>query len=59
MLTAFFIHSILYEDHLKESNVNKLKYKIEELDGVKSCEISSLCKKVCKIVSPSMVKLLS
>lgn len=30
----------LYEDYLKESNINKLKYKIEEIDGVKSCEIS-------------------
>ena len=28
MLTAFFIHSILYEDHLKESNVNKLRNSI-------------------------------
>lgn len=36
----------LYEDNLKKSNVNKLKYKIEELDGVKSCEISYISKSI-------------
>lgn len=36
----------LFEDYLKESNVNKLKYKIEKLKGVKSCEISPISKSI-------------
>ncbi|MDU7650815.1 MAG: heavy metal translocating P-type ATPase [Anaerococcus vaginalis] len=36
----------LFEDYLKESNVNKLKYKIEKLKGVKTCEISPISKSI-------------
>ncbi|MDU3199313.1 MAG: heavy metal translocating P-type ATPase, partial [Anaerococcus hydrogenalis] len=36
----------LFEDYLKESNVNKLKYKIEKLRGVKTCEISPISKSI-------------
>lgn len=36
----------LFEDYLKESNVNKLKYKIEKLKGVKFCQISSISKSI-------------
>lgn len=36
----------VFEDYLEDSHVNKLKYKIEKLDGVKSCEISNLAKSI-------------
>ena len=36
----------LFEDYLKKSNVNKLKYKIEKLKGVKTCEISPISKSI-------------
>ena len=36
----------LFEDYLKDSNVNKLKYKIEKLKGVKTCEISPISKSI-------------
>lgn len=36
----------IYEDYLKKSNVNKLKYKIEQVKGVKSCEISYISKSI-------------
>lgn len=36
----------LFEDYLKESNINKLKYKIEKLKGVKTCEISPISKSI-------------
>ncbi|MDU7164134.1 MAG: heavy metal translocating P-type ATPase [Anaerococcus vaginalis] len=36
----------LYEDYLKKSNINKLKYKIEKIKGVKSCEISHISKSI-------------
>ncbi|MDU5914128.1 MAG: heavy metal translocating P-type ATPase [Anaerococcus vaginalis] len=36
----------LFEDYIKESNVNKLKYKIEKLKGVKTCEISPISKSI-------------
>lgn len=36
----------LFEDYLKDSNVNKLKCKIEKLKGVKSCEISPISKSI-------------
>lgn len=32
----------IYEDKLRECDVNKLKYKIEKVSGVKSCKISIL-----------------
>lgn len=35
-----------YEGLLPEVNVNKLKYKIEELEGVKSCKISPLANSI-------------
>ncbi|MDY3007266.1 heavy metal translocating P-type ATPase [Anaerococcus sp. AGMB00486] len=36
----------IYKDYLEDSHINKLKYKIENLDGVKSCEISKLAKSI-------------
>ena len=36
----------LFEDYLKDSNVNKLKYKIEKLKGVKFCQISPISKSI-------------
>ena len=36
----------LFEDHLKDSNINKLKYKIEKLKGVKFCQISTISKSI-------------
>lgn len=35
-----------YEGSLPDSNVNKLKYKIEELEGVKFCKISPLANSI-------------
>ena len=36
----------LYRDLLRDCDVNKLKYKIEELSGVKSCKISPLANSI-------------
>lgn len=36
----------LFEDYLKDSNVNKLKYKIEKVKGVKFCQISTISKSI-------------
>ena len=36
----------LFEDHLKDSKINKLKYKIEKLKGVKFCKISTISKSI-------------
>lgn len=36
----------LYIDKLRDCDVNKLKYKIEELSGVKSCKISPLANSI-------------
>lgn len=36
----------LFEDYLKESNINKLKYKIEKVKGVKFCQISPISKSI-------------
>ena len=36
----------LYIDKLRDCDVNKLKYKIEEISGVKSCEISPLANSI-------------
>ncbi|MGF0096169.1 heavy metal translocating P-type ATPase [Peptoniphilus sp. SGI.035] len=36
----------LYDDVLRDCDVNKLKYKIEELSGVKSCKISPLANSI-------------
>lgn len=35
-----------YEDYIKEENLNKLKYRIEEIEGVKSCRVSILTKSI-------------
>ena len=35
-----------YEGVLPDSNVNKLKYKIEKLEGVKFCKISPLANSI-------------
>lgn len=35
-----------YEDYIKEENLNKLKYSIEEIEGVKSCRVSILTKSI-------------
>lgn len=36
----------IYEDKLRECDVNKLKYKIEKVSGVKSCKISILANSI-------------
>lgn len=35
-----------YEDYIKEENLNKLKYRIEKIEGVKSCRVSILTKSI-------------
>lgn len=36
----------IYEDYLEDSHIDKIKYKIEKISGVKSCEISKISKSI-------------
>ncbi|MBU5668350.1 heavy metal translocating P-type ATPase [Peptoniphilus sp. MSJ-1] len=36
----------VFEDELKKENLNKLKYKVEEITGVKSCKISQIASSI-------------
>lgn len=35
-----------YEGVIKDSDVNKIKYKVEQLEGVKSCKVSPLANSI-------------